>query len=825
MTKKLIVLFLSVFCVSSICARAQMSDAAIIKYITEGVAAGKSEAMLGTELMAKGVPTSQLQRLLNTYKNGKKTTTTFTAGLEPTNKLDDLKSRERTQKAELLEERNENQQVIYSRDLIAAIPDSADIENPLMTPDGKKRIYGHDLFSKGPLTFEPNQNAATPDNYVLGPGDQVIIDIWGMNEASISQVISPEGRIIVSQVGPVYLSGLTIKQAKEKIRRAFRNVYSGVEGKASEISVTLGEVRTIQVHITGEVKAQGTYRLSAFSTVFNALYTAGGITEIGSLRNVKVIRGGEEIATVDLYEYLFNGNSSQNISLKEDDFIHVPVFTALASVEGGVKRPMYYELKSGDKLSDLIAYAGGFTSDAIQDDFSVERLEGRQKLVFTVGRKDGDSYLLHDGDAVAVGVASSTMGYANSVEIKGEVYHPGKYEIGREIATVKQLLEHAGIMDNAYLSRAQIIRERADRTSEVLAFSVSGILDGTSSDILLKKNDVIMILDVREIEKKGFLTISGYVRNPGHYEYAENMSIKDLILLAGGLSEGASTAKVDIGRRIDEPSATQARDTIAQVFSFNIEDGLPVDGTPMFTLMPNDVISVRKSPTYIVQKIINITGEVTFPGQYTLTTNNDRLSDLIKRAGGPTPFANVQGAILKRQISQYERNVRIAMGRMAMQNMDKDSTLVDKLKVSELYTIGLELDKAIANPGSFYDIELKDGDELVVPEQTSTVRIQGEVLYPNTVHYLHNKKVSYYINQAGGYTDDARRVKVYVIYMNGKVSTGLFAKIKPGCEIVVPTKREREKMSMSEVLSIGSSAASLSTMIITIASLIKNSKQ
>lgn len=823
MAKKLLILVLSIFCISSFCARAQMSDAAIIKYITEGVAAGKSETMLGTELMAKGVSTSQLQRLLNTYKTGKKTTTTFTAGINPTNKLDDA-SRERSR---FSDEDLREDEVEQSRDLRGPVPatDSTAKENPLLTSDGKKRIYGHDLFAKGPLSFEPNQNAATPEDYVLGPGDQIIIDVWGMNEASISQTISPEGRIMVSQVGPVYLSGLTIKQAREKIRKAFRNVYSGVEGKASDISVTLGKIRTIQVHITGEVVAQGTYRLSSFSTVFNALYTAGGITDIGSMRNVKVIRGGEEIASVDLYEYLFNGRSSQNITLKEDDFIHVPTYTTLVSAEGGVRRPMYYELKPDDRISDLISYAGGFSSDAFKDDVTVERLSGRQKMVFTLNDSDSGSFVLNDGDAITVGVSTGRMGYSNSVEIRGEVYHPGKYEIGREIATVKQLLEHAGVMDNAYMSRAQIVREKADRTNEILAFSVSCVLDGTSSDILLKKNDVVIISDVREIEKKGDIIIYGYVQNPGPYEYAENMSVEDLILLAGGLSEGASTAKVDVGRRIDNPNATSAQDTIAQVFSFNIKDGLLVNGTPNFTFMPNDVVSIRKSPSYIEQKNINITGEVTFPGQYTLTTNNDRLSDLIKRAGGPTPFANVQGALLKRQISQYERNVRIAMGRMAMQNIDKDSTIVDKLKVSELYTVGLELDKALANPGSQYDIELKDGDELVIPEMTSTVRIQGEVLYPNTVHYIHTKNVKYYVHQAGGYTDKARRSKVYVIYMNGKVATGLLAKVRPGCEIVVPTKPERERMSMSEIMSIGSSAASLSTMIITIASLIKNSQQ
>lgn len=823
MTKRLLILVLSAFCLTALNASAQMSESAIIKYITEGIAAGKSETTIGTELLAKGVSTTQLQRLLNNYRSGKKSVSSITAGIDNTKKLDEtIRDREDIQEADQKIERSaidKNSGLDYEGEILAK--DTLGKEIPLYTVDGKKRIYGHNLFTKGKLTFEPNENAATPEDYVLGPGDQVIIDIWGMNEASITQTINPEGRIIVSQVGPIHLSGLTIKQAREKIRKSLRSVYSGVNGSASDISVTLGKIRTIQVHITGEVKAQGTYRLSSFSTVFNALYQAGGITSIGSLRNVKVIRSGEEIASVDIYEYLFNGKSSVNVSLKEGDFILVPTYSILASVNGGVRRPMFYEMKEGETAEDLLRYAGGFSSDAIRDEFEIERISAKSKHTFTVSNEKSGSFQLMDGDAMTVGKAVEDLAYSNSVEIKGQVFHPGKFEIGSGIATAKQLIEHAGLMPNAFMQRAQIIREKPDRTNELLAFSLAGVMNGTSEDILLRKNDVVMIADVRETDLRGDLIILGYVQSPGNYEYADNMTVEDLILLAGGLSEGASFAKVDVSRRIVEPNQTSAKDSIAHVFSFEINEGLMVDGDPLFTLQPNDVVSVRKSPTYVEQKNVSVTGEVTFPGQYTLTTNNDRLSDILKRAGGPTPFANVQGAMLKRKITQYERNVRVAMGRMAMQNIDRDSSLVNKLKVSELYTIGLELDKAMANPGSQYDIELKDGDELVIPEQTSTVRIQGEVLYPNTVHYISNKGVKYYINQAGGYTDEARKVKVYVIYMNGKVATGLGARIKPGCEIVVPTKREREKMSLSEILSIGSSAASVSTMIITIASLLK----
>lgn len=798
MSKKLAILAATLLLFAGVQAHAQMTDTAIIQYLTEGVASGKSEAQLGNELLSKGVSVSQIQRLLKVYKSGN--AVMYTA--RPTNKLDDVRPERKAQTDDA--------------EQVNTIP--ADTTAASMTDDAI-RIYGHDVFTNRKLSFEPNVNSATPDDYVLGPGDEVVIDIWGVNEATIRQTISPEGRIIVSQIGAIDLAGLTIKAATKKIRAAFAKRYAGIGGSnpASEVSVTLGNIRTIQVNVLGAVKVPGTYRLSSFSTVFNALYNAGGVTPEGSLRAVQVLRGGEVFAVVDTYSFLFSGIQANNVPLKEGDVVMVPAYTNLVSIDGGVKRPMYYEMLDGEPLSKLVEYAGGLTGDAFEDAINVVRRSGSSVSIHTLTKAEAQTFAMRDRDSVSVAVNANEALYTNKVEIRGAVYRPGSFELGGGIATVRQLIASAGgLLEDAFTARAQIIREKPDRTLEILAIPLGAIVDGTAQDVMLRRSDILVVSSSLDVVERGDFTITGYVVNPGAYQYADNTTVEDLILLAGGLSEGASTVKVDVARRIQSTDSMAALDTLAQVFTFGIKDGLMVDGEPDFCLQPYDIVSVRKSPTYVEQRNVTLTGEVSFPGQYTLVSNNERLSDLLQRAGGPTPNANVHGAMLKRKITQYERNVRISMGRMATQNMGKDTSLVDKIKVNEIYTVGLELDKALASPGSEYDVILRDGDELVIPEVASTVRIQGEVLYPNTVHYISGKPVSYYVHQAGGYADKARRSKVYVIYMNGKVATGGLARIEPGCEIVVPNKRERQKLSGAEIASIGSSTASMAAVIISI---------
>lgn len=808
-------------------ALAQMSDTQVIEYITQGVAAGKSERQIGNELLSRGVSTSQLQQLLRAYRNGSTTLPQNTSG---TAVSADRTVRTQTVAPDPAETTDRSTANSDSRrkgkpdKTRAAAFDGA--FDPLYDAEGYKRIYGMDIFSSNRLSFEPNQNLATPEDYVLGPGDELIIDIWGANEVTIKQKISPEGTITITQIGPVSLSGLTIKEAKGKLKSVLSKTYSTLKGGSSKIAVTLGEVRTIMVNVFGEVASPGTYRLSSFSTVFNALYRAGGVTDIGSLRQVKIMRGGRDYATVDIYEYIFHGRADADVALKEGDVINVPPYASLVSIDGFVKRPMFYELRAGESLSDLISYAGGFSDGAWAGEVQVERNDGRTNHIYTVKSGKFSGFGLQDGDAAYV--SGSEVGlFTNRIEVRGAVYRPGRFELGGDIQTVKQLVEHAGgLLPDAFLGRAQLMREKEDRSMEMLSVPLKGILEGNVEDILLRKNDVLIVSNINTIEPKGDFTITGAVVNPGNYRYAEHTTVEDLILQAGGLQEGASLAKVDISRRIDNPSSTSASDTLAEVFSIEIKDGLLDNGAKGFELKPHDVVSVHKSPTYVAQRNVTISGEVTFPGQYTLTNTNERVSELVRRAGGATPNGNVRGAMLKRRVNQYEQNVRGAMSKLVTQSTSsKDSLDVSKLNLDEVSTVGLELDKALAHPGSDYDMVLRDGDELIIPEMTTTVTIQGEVLYPNTVHFISGKPVSYYVRQAGGFTNQARRAKTYVVYMNGTAAVGSGAKVEPGCEIIVPTRAERNKLTSAEWLAIGTTTASITTMVATIVSLfIKNNK-
>lgn len=876
MKRKVILLIVTVLCLGAVHAHAQMTDEAIVSYIAEGLASGKSQTQLGSELLSKGVSSSQIQRLIKAYKSGEygsvpvdgpqalggvdedrprrgSKSKSRKSGMmdeifgtradsldymdgygdrdgfypyDPYGTYDRYDRYDRYDKSGRLKKGRFSKDYEYDEydeifDKFMEDSDTAAFKKALKKLR-KTKIYGQDVFRNPRLSFEPNDNAATPEDYVLGPGDELVIDIWGMNEATIRRTITPEGRIIISQVGAIELSGLTIKDATSKIKSALSRTYSGISGKSSQISVTLGSIRTIQVNILGEVKVPGTYRLSSFSTVFNALYRAGGVTKVGSLRAIKIMRAGEQIATVDLYTFLFEGRQDTNVSLKEGDAIIVPSYETVVEVKGGIKRPMRYEMAKGETLDKLIAYAGGYSGDAHRDDINVTRQDGTTNRIFTVSEAASSSFELKDGDLVNISM-NAVETFENMVEIRGAVYRPGKFELGGDIATVKQLVAHAGgLLDDAFTARAQIIREKEDRSLELSSVALGAIVDGNAPDIVLKKNDILVVSNSNDIIEKGDFTITGYVVNPGAYQYADNTTVEDLILLAGGLTEGASTARVDVSRRIDNPGSMEASDTLAQVFTFGIKDGLVEDGTPNFYLQPYDVVAVRRSPTYVEQKIVTVTGEVTFPGQYTLVSNEDRISDLISRAGGPTPKGNVKGGMLKRKINQYERNVRTTMAQIIKQGTDaNDSLSIKKIKIPEVYTVGVEMDKAIAHPGSDYDMVLRDGDEIVVPEAATTVRVQGEVLYPNTVHFISGKSVGYYVRQAGGYSIQARRAKVYVVHMNGTVSVGHGSKLEPGCEIIVPRRSDRNKLTTGEWLGIGTSAASITTMIATIISLFK----
>lgn len=797
--KKFLVITLALLCASAIPAAAQMTDQQVADYVKESLAMGKNQNQISTELIAKGVTAEQIARLNSKYGN-----TENEVGIGESVQASNPRA-ENTAVETFFN--NSDQELYAAQDTVA-----------------KSHIYGHDIFSNRNLTFEPNQNAATPADYRLGPGDEVIIEIWGYNEASINRTISPEGKINISQIGPIYLGGLTITEASAKIKKALTAKYSGIGGERpnSEVSITLGRVRTIQVNIMGAVSVPGTYRLSSFSTVFTALHRAGGVTDEGTMRAIKVVRGGEDFAVVDVYGYLFDGKSDTDIRLQEGDVIIVPPYQKLVDVQGAVKRPMIYELAESETVGDAVRYAGGFISEAYKESVMVDRKSGVERQILTVIAANLQSTPAEDGDVVSA--SENYQKYSNRLEVQGFVFRPGFYEFGAEINTVKTLVEAAGgLREDAFLPRAIITREKIDLTSETISVPLGDIMLGKVPDVALSKNDVLMVSGTYELTQRGTMIINGMVANPGTFPFADNTSVEDLIIMAGGLLDGASISRVEVARRVADMAGLSPTDTIGRTYHFSIKDGLAIDGADEFILEPYDVVSVRQSPAYQTQKFVTITGEVAFPGSYVIQDRGETMSDIILRAGGPTKRAYLNGGIIVRQTNEEEQTLNSATRRMLRMDNDEAEIDAEKLNFSGQYTVGVQMEKALGQPHSQYDIVLREGDQIIVPEFLNTVRIQGDVMYPNVVQYVPGKGLEYYINSAGGYSQNAKRSKVYIVMMNGNVTKAhMTTKIEPGCEIIVPSKKDKaERMQPAEILSLGTSTASLATMIATLVRLFK----
>lgn len=778
---------------------AQMTDDQVVEYVKSGMASGKGEKQIGTELLARGVTEAQLMRIKEKYDN-----------------TNDASVASQAAAGNVIRRQSHTETVAEGGDMEQVMVEEAG----RAMESGRAKIYGHDVFNGRALTFEPNENTATPQNYKLGPGDEIIIEIWGYNEANIRATISPEGKINVAQVGPIYLNGLTIKEAQSKIKKALLSKYSSIGGDQpnSDVSITLGQIRTIQVNVMGEVSVPGTYRLSSFATVFTAIYRAGGVSNNGSLRAIKVIRNSKTFASVDVYGYLFDGKSDSDVRLQEGDVIIVPPYENLVTVTGNVKRPMAYELKDGETLQTLIGYAGGFSSGAYTDNINIVRNTGSERTIITSNSGDAASIAMADGDVVTIG--STLDRYDNRVEIKGCVFFPGMFQLNSKISTVKQLIESAGgLKEDAFLGRAVLIREKEDLTLETRTVDLGNIMSGKAADIKLRKNDVLVISSKFEVIERGSVTINGYVSRPGTFAFAENTTIEDLILQAGGLLDGASLSKVDVARRVIDPYSLEVSETIGETFTFSIKEGLAVDGADKFYLEPYDVVSVRKAPSFHPQRYVTIQGQVAFPGEYVILTQGERITDIIKRAGGLTDKAYLKGGLLVRRASAEDHTRNSATRRLLRQA--NDSLDISKIDMREQFTVGIDMSKAVANPYSVDDAILESGDRIVIPEINNTVTIGGEVMYPNVVIFQQGKGLGHYINMAGGYGDNARRSKTYIVYLNGNVSRAAGAKIEPGCEIVVPAKPQKKEMSVSEIMAIGTSAASLSTMILSIANMIK----
>lgn len=804
-------------------AQTSMTDDQVMQFILTEHNAGTSQAQILSKLMKKGVDINQVRRVRQKYEKQIKTQGAGAIADEAVTKADKVM---RTNNAQAKQERN-----IKNMGQTSDLPNSTDMpqdEGLLPIPDTQhpvmeealykgKKVFGRDIFNNTELTFEPAMNIATPQNYVVGPGDNVKVDIYGASQKSEVYTVSPDGDITIEGYGPINIGGLTISQANARLRSTLGSRYS-----SSSIKMSLGQTRTITINVMGEVKTPGTFTLSAFASVFHALYMAGGINDIGTLRNIKVYRNGKLITVVDVYDYILNGKLKGNVRLADNDVIVVGPYDSMVNITGKIKRPMYYEMKKNESANSLLKYAGGFESDAYTKNIRVVRNNGTKRSVFIVNEFDLSSFKVSDGDEVSVD--SIIERYENMVEIKGAVFRPGMYQLGGDITTVRGLLEQCdGVTEDAFTTRGVMHRMNPNRTLKVISIDVEGILNGTTPDIALQNEDVLFIPTKTEHITERTITIHGEVQYPGVYAYADDETIEDFILQAGGLKETASTVKVDIARRIYNDKATTSDSLIAKIYSLALKEGFVIDGEPGFILQPFDEVYVRRSPGYMTQQNVSITGEVNFPGSYTLSKRGTRLSDIIKAAGGPNITAYIKGARLERYITPEERMRMQQVLKMAQRNSDnKDSINTQLLDLGDRYYVGIQLDKALANPGSDYDLVLRENDRIIVPEYTNTVKISGEVLYPNTVAYKKGSKAKYYIKQAGGFGQRAKKGHTYIVHMNGTVNQmGKGDKPTPGSEIIVPTKPKTDAAQLSQWLAIGTSTASIATMIATIANLIK----
>lgn len=785
-----------------------LSDEQVMEYVKTATEAGKSQKQIMMELGAKGVTRAQAERIKERLESEQAVTNNVSA-------TEKNKQRTTTEKQEELVE-GELDQVV------------AEMNNPTeqSTEVAAKLVFGRNIFSNKNLTFAPSQNLATPTNYKLGANDEIIIDIWGANQNTIRQVISPDGYINVENVGLLYLNGMTIQEAENYLRKELNKIYSGITGESpsSEIKVTLGQTRTVQINVMGEVALPGTYALSSYSTIFHALYNAGGVNELGSLRNIRLMRNNKEVATVDIYDFILKGNIANDIRLQEGDVIIVPPYEMLVDIQGNVKRPMFYEMKEGETVKTLIEYAGNFTGNAYTKNVRMTRQNGREYQIYTIDDMDYSVFKLMDGDVVSI--SAMLERYENKLEIKGAVYRPGIYQYSGQLNTVKQLVEKAeGVMGDAFLARAVLHREREDLTKEVIQVDLKNILNGTKPDIALQRNDELYIPSIHDLQDIGVITIFGEVARPGEFPFAENTTLEDLIIQAGGLKESASTVRVDISRRIKDNRSTELSEHIGEMHHFALKDGFVIDGEPGFILQPYDQVYVRRSPGYQPQININVEGEVLYSGAYALTNKNERLTDVVNKAGGVTQFAYVRGAKLMRRANEEELKRMADVMKIMRREMGAQTDSL-KLELDSVYSVGIDLEKALAKPGSDADIVLREGDRLIIPEMTNTVKINGAVMLPNTVSYKKGETVSYYISQAGGYANGARKSKAFIIYMNGQVAeVNKFSKrqIEPGCEIVVPIKdkSKADKWSLQSILGVASSIGSLGLTAASLANILK----
>lgn len=796
----------------------QLSDDQVQQIIGKAEQSGMTMEQMEQMARARGMSQIEIDKLRTRAENlqnkrGSKTdsdkfrdrTRNYNSSDEPTSKNDSLLRPVNVKKDEKLDKEKEKEDIF------------GEVLEEIELPEDK--IFGHSLFKNNKLTFEPFLNMPTPANYQLGPGDEVIIDVWGASQATYEQKINPEGYVFIPNLGPVYLSGLTIDEATGKLRKELGKIYGGLRGGGNtQMKVSIGDVRSIKINIVGEATMPGTYTLPSLATVFNALYAAGGPSLTGTLRHIKLIRDNKTIADIDFYDYLLRGEQKDNLRLRDQDVIYIMPYENRVDLKGQVKREFMYDMKDGETLKDLIDFSGGYSSGAYSERMKVFRKTGKENRVLDVSKLQIDTFKLFNGDEIQVD--SILERYENRVEVKGAVYRAGIFAVNEGL-TLKQLIEKAdGLRGDAFKNRVSIYRTREDYTMEVIPVDLNQLYTA-NTDIELKREDLVVIPSIFDLKEEYFVEIEGEVRRPGQYLFVDQTSVEDLVLQAGGFMESASTARLEVARRVKNSAAETASNQIAEIYQFQITKDLKLtEAASKFVLQPFDKVFIRRSPGYEVQSIVTIEGEVAFPGKYTIANKGERISDFIQRAGGITPDAYAKGARLVRKLPVDEQMRKKALQKLKSQMRD---SMKIEFEEDQESAIGIMLDEILKQPKSNYDLLVEDGDVIKVPKLLQTVRLSGEVLSPVLVRYDKSYGFRGYVSRAGGFAPNAKKGKSYVIYANGTIDRtrkvffiNSYPKIEPGAEIVVPKKAERRGLSAGEAVGLGSAISSMALIIVTI---------
>ncbi|UYQ92438.1 SLBB domain-containing protein [Chitinophaga horti] len=698
----------------------------------------------------------------------------------------------------------------------------------LQAQQRRRRIFGAELFSNKNLSFEPNLRMATPGNYQLATGDEIMIDVYGYSEVQHRLKVTPEGYIRIPNLGPVYVNGLSMDEAKERITKQLSTIYSGIRSGNTFVSISLGNIRSIKVLLIGEVSAPATYTLPSLASVANALYVSGGPTENGSFRNIQVIRDGKVVATFDLYSFLSSGDMSNNVVLRDQDIVRVNPYSTRVELAGQVKRPAIFEAKEGETLQSILDFAGGYTDIAYRDNISVQRINNKEREVLTVPASEIGSFKLKSGDRFYVDSILNT--YTNRVTISGAVHHPGDYALTQGMTLADLIRKADGVREEAALNRGLIRRLQFDRSPAYVAFDVEKVLNGAQAHAL-QREDSVFIFNKADLRESYQVKISGEVNKGGYFPYADSMHLEDLILLAGGLRDAASLQHVEISRRVRNATYSGSDTALAIIRQFDITSDLRTDAAG-FVLQPFDEVTIRRSPIYNEQGNVYLDGEVLYPGLYTINSKTERISDVLRRAGGLRAGAYPEGAVLLRKTFVNEGDSLLLSSKLDIfYNSQADTTAVSKLEntiAKKEQLLGIQMDKILASPGSKYDLLLEEGDIIRIPKRLQTVQLFGEIYFPKKVRFDKNFSFRDYVRGAGGFTSSGLKRKSYVVYANGEVKStkrvlffNSYPKVKPGAEIYIPTKKEGRGLSGSEVVGLSTGLASLALVIITILDRIK----